>query len=186
MPRFSAPIILAGLILVGLVTTGCAARGAAAAPVTSATSVPAAGGDQAIAKVPTLTMTITEGLGAGTFVSDPASTLNYCLRATDGSWRVMYGGGDPWVSVDLLFGPRVAEPGGTGDVAAEIAVGEAYLWIDQPGFRGGDAKGRSSATVAVSTEATATTFRLTGSTPNRTPAGDGVTSTLDLTVTCPA
>ena len=98
----------------------------------------------------------------------------------------MYGGGKPWINVDLLFGARVAEPGGTGDVAAEITAGSAYLWIDQPKFRGGDAKGRSSATVAVSADATATTFHVTGSTPNRTPAGDGVTSTFDLTVTCPA
>jgi hypothetical protein len=182
MPRFSAPRnVLAGLMVVAIVTAGCAAATTTAPPPSAA-----GGAGQVAATRPVLEMTITGGLGAGTYVSDPASTLNYCLHSADGSWRYMYGGGDPWASVDLLFGARVAERGGAGDVAAEIETGSAYLWIDQPNFRGGDAKGRSSATVAVSTDATAITFHVTGSTPDRTPAGDGMTSTLDLTVTCPA
>ena len=182
MPRSSTPTTtLAGLILSGIVAAGCAGASTSAAPSPAAVAV-----HQAAAKVPALTMIVTEGDGAGTYVSDPASTLNYCLHSADGSWRFMYGGGTPWINVDLLLGARVAEPGGSGDVAAEIYAGPAYLWIDQPKFRGGDAKGRSSATVTVSADATATTFHVTGSTPNRTQAGDGVTSTFDLTVTCPA
>lgn len=88
----------------------------------------AAGGDQAAAKRPTVTFTISGGPGAGSYVSDPAATLDVCTHAADGSWRVMYGGGDPWANVDLLFGARVAEPDGAGDVAAEITAGKADLW----------------------------------------------------------
>src|SRR4051812_36839332 len=125
MPRFRAPITtLASLAIVGVIVTGCG--GSATTPTPSAAvASPRLGG-------PTLSFTVTGGPGAGAYTSDPASTLNYCLHAPDGSWRYMYGGGTPWTSVDLLFGARIAEPDGAGDVAAEISAGAGYLWMDQP------------------------------------------------------
>jgi hypothetical protein len=97
----------------------------------------------------------------------------------------MYAGGDPWLSVDLLVGPHAAEAGRASDLALEISVGPAYLWIDQPKFRGGDAPGRSKATVTIQADGDGTTFDVAATTPNRTPAGDGETSDVVLTVVCP-
>jgi hypothetical protein len=89
------------------------------------------------------------------------------------------------LSVDLLVGPRAAEAGREGDLALEISAGPAYLWIDQPKFRGGDAPGRSKATVALRSDDGNTTFDVAATTPNRTPAGDGEESDVALTVVCP-
>jgi hypothetical protein len=97
----------------------------------------------------------------------------------------MYGGGQPWINVDLLVGSRAAEPGRSSDVALEITAGSGYLWIDQGGFRGGDAKGRSQVSVEIRPTADTVTFLVTASTPNRTPSGDGPPSAVALTVTCP-
>ena len=182
MPRFSSPITtFAGLAIVGIIATGCAGTGAAAAPAAPA----AAAAFTSAGNRPSLDLTITGGLGAGSYVSDPSSSLNYCSHAKDGSWRVMYGGGSPWVSVDLLVGPRAAEAGRASDLALEISAGSAYLWIDQPKFRGGDAPGRSKATVALRPDGASMTFDVTATTPNRTPAGDGESSDVTLTVVCP-
>ena len=179
MPRFSAPTAtLVGLAVVTLIATGCAGSGAAAAPA-SAASVTGA------AARPTIDLKVTGGLGAGSYVTDPSSSLDVCTHAKDGSWRVLYGGGKPWLSVDLLVGPHAAEAGRQGDLALEISAGPAYLWIDQPKFRGGDPVGRSKATVAVRSNGGGVTFTIAATTPNRTPAGDGVSTDLALTVVCP-
>ena len=181
MPRFSSPIsTLAGLAIVGILAAGCAGTGAAAAP--AATSAPPVAG---AATRPSLDLKITGGLGAGSYVADPSSSLDVCTHAADGSWRVLYAGGNPWLSVDLLVGPHAAEAGRAGDLALEISAGPAYLWIDQPKFRGGDALGRSKATVAVRSEGGGVTFDVAATTPNRTPAGDGETSDVKLKVVCP-
>ncbi len=181
MPRFSSPIsTLAGLALVGILATGCAGTGAAAAPAVASVA-PAAG----TAARPSLDLTVTGGLGAGSYASDPSSSLNVCTHAKDGSWRVMYAGGKPWLSVDLLVGPHAAGAGHEGDVALEISAGPAYLWIDQPKFRGGDAPGRSKATVALRSDGAGMEFDVTATTPNRTPEGDGASTDVALTVVCP-
>ncbi len=181
MPRFSSPItVLAGLAFVGIIASGCAGTGAAAAPA----AMSAGSGAGAAART-SLDLKITGGPGAGSYVSDPASSLNVCTHATDGSWRVMYAGGKPWLSVDLLVGPHVAEAGRAGDLALEISAGPGYLWIDQPKFRGGDAPGRSKATVAVRSDGGGVTFDVAATTPNRTPSGDGESSDVALTVVCP-
>jgi hypothetical protein len=178
MPRFSSPIAtFAGLAIVGILAAGCAGTGVAAASAAAS----AAGGAR-----PSLDLKITGGEGAGSYVSDPSSSLNYCSHTKDGSWRVMYSGGSPWLSVDLLVGPHAAEAGRATDLALEISAGPAYLWIDQPKFRGGDAPGRSKATVAVRSDGGTTTFDVAATTPNRSPAGDGETSDVTLTVVCPA
>jgi hypothetical protein len=177
MPRFSSPITtLAGLAVIGIIATGCAGTGVAAAPAAAS----------AAEARPSLDLKITGGLGAGSYVADPSSTLNVCTHAKDGSWRVLYAGGQPWLSVDLLVGPHAADAGRATDVALEISAGSAYLWIDQPKFRGGDAPGRSKATVAVRSDGAGMTFDVAATTPNRTPAGDGETSEVALTVVCPA
>jgi hypothetical protein len=184
MPRFSAPIsILAGLAIIATIAAGCVGSGAAAAPATA--SGQSGGSAVAAAARPTVDLTITGGVGGGSYATDPNASLDLCTHAKDGSWRVMYAGGSPWVNVDLLIGPRAAEAGREGDLALEISVGSAYLWIDQPGFRGGDAPGRSSASVAIRSEGGATRFQVSATTPNRTPAGDGVSSKVTLTVVCP-
>jgi len=170
MPRFSALIAVTAILIAGCTGVGSAAS---TAPST------------ATSNHPSLDLTIVGGSGAGSYVSDPSASLNYCSHTKDGSWRVMYSGGSPWVSVDLLVGPRAAEAGRATDVALEITAGPAYLWIDQPKFRGGDAPGRSKATVAVRSDGGGTTFDVAATTPNRTPAGDGVSSDVALTVVCP-
>jgi hypothetical protein len=181
MPRFSSPTTtLAGLAIAGMIAIGCAGTGAAAAPA-AASATPAAA-----AARPSLDLTITGGPGAGSYVSDPSSSLNLCTHAKDGSWRALYAGGDPWISVDLLVGSRVAEPGRASDLALEISAGAAYLWIDQGKFRGGDAPGRSRAGVVIRSDGGTTTFDVSATTPNRTPGGDGVPSDVALTVVCPS
>jgi hypothetical protein len=181
MSRFSAPVIMVTAILIA----GCNGLGSAASSAPSTSASNQAGPVQAAAKRPTLDLTITGGQGAGSYVSDPSSSLNVCSRATDGSWRVMYAGGEPWLSVDLLVGSHAAEAGRASDLALEISVGPAYLWIDQPKFRGGDAPGRSRATVTIQADGDGTTFDVVATTPNRTPAGDGEPSDVALTVVCP-
>jgi hypothetical protein len=180
MSRFSAPIIVTAILIAGCNGVGSSAP---SAPSTSAANQ--AGQSQVTAKHPSLDLKLMGGRGAGSYVSDPSSTLNVCSHATDGSWRVMYAGGDPWLSVDLLVGPHAAEAGRASDLALEISAGPAYLWIDQPKFRGGDAPGRSKATVALRSDGDGMTFDVAATTPNRTPAGDGETSDVALTVVCP-
>jgi hypothetical protein len=177
MPRFSSPVTtLAGLAIVGIIATGCAGTGVAAAP--AAASV-------AAAARPSLDLKITGGLAPGSYVADPSASLNYCSHTKDGTWRVLYAGGKPWLAVDLLVGPHAADAGRAGDLALEISAGPAYLWIDQPKFRGGDAPGRSKATVALRADGAGMAFDVTATTPNRTPDGDGVSTDVALTVVCP-
>jgi hypothetical protein len=177
MPRFSSPITtLAGLALVGILATGCAGTGAAAAPAVASV---------AAAARPSLDLKITGGLASGSYVADTSASLNYCSHTKDGTWRVLYAGGKPWLAVDLLVGPHAAEAGHEGDLALEISAGPAYLWIDQPKFRGGDAPGRSKATVALRSDGAGMEFDVTATTPNRTPEGDGASTDVALTVVCP-
>jgi hypothetical protein len=180
MPRFSAPIIVTAILI-----AGCNGVGGAASSAPSSSVADHAEPVQVAATRPSLDLTITGGVGAGSYVSDASSSLNVCSKATDGSWRVMYAGGAPWLSVDLLVGPHAAEAGHASDLALEISVGSAYLWIDQPKFRGGDAPGRSKATVVLRSDGSGMTFDVVATTPNRTPAGDDLPSDVALTVVCP-
>jgi hypothetical protein len=174
MARFSA-FIIATAVLVG----GCIGASSAA----SAPGSPSGAADAV--RTPTIDLEITGGLAAGTYTSSGDSSLDVCTHAADGSWRVMYAGGTPWTNVDLLIGPRAAEPGRSSDVALEITAKKGYLWIDQGGFRGGDAPGRSDVKVDIRPTADTMTFIVDASTPNRTPGGDGERSAVALTVTCP-
>ena len=181
MPRFSAsrfssaqwlaPVAAA---LVSLSLMACAAG-------TPATPAPAV----ATPAKPSFDLTITGGPAAGTFASAPAASLNICTRLDDGGWRALYAGGEPWLSMDLHLGPRINEAAHASDVALEITAGSGYLWIDQGGFRGGDAPGRSQVTARSEAAGDAVTFHVTATTPNRTSGGDGATSDVALTLACP-
>ena len=177
MPRFSAPITtLAGLVIVGVIAAGCAGTGVAAAPAKSAAAAPAA--------KPSMELTVTRGPGTGTYTTDATSSLNACTKGTDGSWRLLYAGGTPFVNLDFLAGPKAGQPDGADQVAAEINAGPGYLRFDPAILRGGDRRGRSTATIAVSTTADATTFTVRATTPDLT-NNEASTVDIDLTVTCP-
>ena len=147
---------------------------------------------RAVAAGPTVDLTLAAVPGAagiadaGDYASDPASNLRQCTRTSDGYWRVLYAGGEPWVSVDVLVGASAVTAGHSEDVTAEIAVGSStYLWIDQPQVRGGDPVGRSSAAVDVLDSPDAITFDVLANTPLRTWDGDGTRVDVHLTVVCP-
>jgi len=147
---------------------------------------------RAVAAGPTLDLTLAAVPGAagiadaGDYASDPASNLRQCTETSDGYWRVLYAGGDPWVSVDVLVGASAVTTGHSEDVTAEIAVGSStYLWIDQPQVRGGDPVGRSSAAIEVLDGPDAITFDVQATSPIRTPGGDGAPVDVHLTVVCP-
>ena len=53
-----------------------------------------------------MTLKMTGGPGTGTLHDGHDwSSLNVCTHATDGSWRLLYAGGSPFVNLDLLVGP---------------------------------------------------------------------------------
>ena len=133
---------------------------------------------------PVFELTFRSGPGAGTYTPDPATTLNICTHAADGSWRLLYAGGDPFVNLDLLVGPEAGTPDGASDVAAEIDAGQGYVRFDPGILRGGDAKGRSTASVAIGSAPGATTFTITATTPDLSNSEER-TVDIDLTVTCP-
>ena len=177
--------VLIAAVLIVATTAGCAAAGTAP----PASVVPTIG---AVAAGPTVDLTLAAvpgGAGiadAGVYATDPASNLRQCTETSDGFWRVLYAGGDPWVSVDVLVGSEAVTAGRSEDVTAEIAVGSTtYLWIDQPQVRGGDPVGRSSAAIEVLDGPDAITFDVQATSPIRTPGGDGAPVDVHLTVVCP-
>lgn len=128
------------------------------------------------------------GPGEGTYLSDPTTTLATCSTASDGSWRLLYGGGDPFVNLDLLVGGAARQPDGASYVAAEIEINGArpdYVRFDPMKMRGGDPPGRSTATVAIEDGPGTITFRIHATTPERITGIDGNPIDIDLTVTCP-
>jgi hypothetical protein len=172
----------AGSMLATIVLTvsACASDGAPSSPSPAAPTTP----------VMDLVVAPTDAArpvpDAGTYTTDAASNLNECSETSDGFWRVLYAGGDPWVSVDVLVGASAVADRHSEDITAEIAVGTTtYLWIDQPQYRGGDAKGRSHAVVDVTSTDDAISFGVVATTPLRTPGGDGNEVAVDLTITCP-
>jgi hypothetical protein len=175
MPRFSAPFVsLASLAVICLIATGCGG-GSAAAP-SAATSAAAR---------PTMELKLGSGPGVGTYAIDQASSLNLCTKGKDGSWRLLYAGGKPFVNLDLLVGPHAGQSDGANAVAAEIEANRGYLRFDPAILRGGDPKGRSTATIGVSSTPATTTFTIHATTPDRTGGSDGAPVDVDLTVTCP-
>jgi hypothetical protein len=137
--------------------------------------------------VPTFTLTLADGPGEGVYTADPTSTLNQCSHATDGSWRYLYVGGDPSVNLDLVIGPRVAQPDGSSNVALELYAGPGYLRFDPSDIRGGDPSGpagQSTADVEVRPSSATTTFVIHATTLDGL-AGEGAAPyQVELTATC--
>ena len=180
MPRMHTPTV----ILATIVRAGCGAgtSGTAASPSTAAPSVPTVELELAAADASQVLA------DAGHYSTGPDATLNFCMLSSDGYRRLQYAGGEPWFGVDLLVGPEALTDGRSEDVTAEIQVGSpvtTYLWIDQPGHRGGDAPGRSRAVVEATQGDGSVTLDVVANTPVRTTGGDLERVDLTLTVTCP-
>ena len=180
LERLSGPVLagagavaLIAVLIVGI--TGFVGMRGVGAPVPTASPSPSK---------PTFVLTVSGGPGTGTYTADPATSLDLCTHATDGSWRLLYAGGTPHVELDFLVGPNASQPGGASDVAAEINAGPGYVRFDPGILRGGDAKGRSTASVVVTSAVEATTFTVTATTPDISNDEVG-TVDIDLTVTCP-
>jgi hypothetical protein len=128
---------------------------------------------------PTFQLELT-GSQIGSYRDDPTAATATCRQASDGSWRLLYGGGVPYVSIDLLVVPDADVPA----AAAEIFAGPAYLRFDPGLVRGGDPAGRSEASVDIQTGGDTTTFVVTATTPDRTTGVDGEPIEVTLTVVC--
>ena len=131
---------------------------------------------------PTFVLTFGDGAGARVFRSDPTASVHTCNVKAAGPSYALYAGGDPFVNIDLLVGAGAEKPGGASRVAAEIQADDLYVRFDPAILRGGDAAGRSQATVAISTVGTATTFVVDATTPDSY-HGD-VPIHVSLTLTC--
>jgi len=126
----------------------------------------------------------------GPFVTDPSATTNTCSQLADGFWRMRYSGGDPYVRLDLLVGPEAAAGGRSSDVSAEIVIGSpltTLLNFDQPGYRSGDAPGRSTAIVDTTVGSERITFDIAATTPRAKVDFTDYPYMVDigLTVVCP-
>lgn len=192
MPRFSAPHVtsIATLVVLGAIVAGCAGTGSAA-PAASAEPGGAGVMPTPATTHPTFDLTVAAGpdghvsAGVGTYTADPTSSLNVCTHAADGSWRYLYGGGAPFVNIDLLVGAGAGTTGGSDQVALELYAGKGYVRFDPTQMRGGDEPGRSTATIVVTTGPSTTTFDITAVTPDKNIADDLAKVAVDLSVTCP-
>ena len=183
MARFLAPfVVLMSLVLV----IGCAQTAVSSAPSPALAST---------SPSIDLRLTPTDPAAAfpdsGPFISDPAATVNTCAKLDDGFWKMSYSGGEPYVRVDLLVGPKAIVGGPSEDVSAEIVIGSpltTLLNFDQPGYRSGDAPGRSTAVVETTSTADAITFDIAATTPRAKVDFTDYPYTIDvdLTVVCPA
>jgi hypothetical protein len=127
----------------------------------------------------------------GPFVTDPNATTNSCQQLSDGFWKVDYSGGDPYIRVALLVGPEAVTSGPSEAVSGEIVIGSpltTLLNFDQPGYRSGDAPGRSTAVVETTTGTDAITFDVAATTPRaKVDFSDyPYTVDVDLSVVCAA
>lgn len=126
----------------------------------------------------------------GPFVTDPSATTNTCSQLADGFWRMRYSGGEPYVRLDVLVGPLAAAGGRSRDVSAEIVIGSpltTLLNFDQPGYRSGDAPGRSTAIVDTTIGSDGITFDIAATTPRAKVDFTDYPYTVDvgLTIVCP-
>jgi hypothetical protein len=177
MERWARPAIavagVAAIVAVILVGIGTVARfgGVGGQPVS----------------VPTFTLTVADGPGAGVYTADPTSTLNQCSHATDGSWRYLYVGGEPSVNLDLVIGPKAAQADGSSNVALELYAGPGYLRFDPSDIRGGDPSGpagQSTAHVEVRPSSSTTSFVIHATTLDDQAGGGAAPYQVDITATC--
>ena len=192
MSRFVAPIaILASLAVVVGCGPSAASPGSPAEAQTSAVApAPAPTGPTLELRLaptePEATFTDT-----GPFVTDPAATTNTCRQLPDGFWKLDYSGGEPYVRVTLLVGPEAIDGGRSEAVSGEIIIGSpltTLLNFDQPGYRSGDAPGRSTAVVETTAGPDAITFDIAATTPRaKVDFSDyPYTVDVDLSVVCAA
>ena len=168
------------MAILGLLVAGCASAGAAA----PSAGGPASAGVAGASGKPTFELKVDGVNDAGAYASDPSAVLDYCLHNADGSWRMQYLGGQPVVSIDMLIGSDAAQTGGAGHVATEIVFDDQTLKFDPSDLRGGDIKGRSTASVQVHADTVTTTFVVTAVTPDRVGGDDGQPDKVDLSVVC--
>ena len=181
MLRFSAPnatSIAASIAAIALVVVGCASAGAAAEPASPASST-------AAPAKPTVEFGLSGSFGKQTFTADPTSSLDTCTHNADGSWRLLYAGGTPWITIDMLVGAQASEPAHANQVAVEIEVPGTYVRLDPAPIRLGDVPGRSTASVVVTPGATSTTFSVEATTPDHTGGDDGAPVDVTVTAVCP-
>jgi hypothetical protein len=187
LERLTGPLIrpvvigLAILLLVGLVLSGGIGSGPTPAPIPTGPTLEL----RLAATDPTVTFTDT-----GPFSTDPTATTDTCTRLPDGFWKVDYSGGDPYVRLLLLVGPEAAAGGRSAAVSGEIVIGSpltTLLNFDQPGYRSGDAPGRSTAVVDTTTGPGAISFDISATTPRAKVdfTDHPYTIDIELTVVCP-
>ena len=173
MPLAAAVAVVAVVVGLGLLPKGVPIGG----PNPSGSLSPALGSNK-----PTFELIFGEGATARVFRSDPSASVQTCNVKPTGPSYALYAGGDPFVNIDFLVGAGAEKPGGGSRVAAEIQADDLYVRFDPAILRGGDAAGRSQATVSISTEGSATTFVVDATTPDSY-HGD-VPIHVSLTLTC--
>ena len=140
------------------------------------------------APTPTVTFSLTTlGGPTGPFHEVRQPGLATCLTEDGGPWRLNYAGGaEPFVTLDVFVGDGAATEPGSNRVAAEIQLSspDLYVRFDPAILRGGDGVGRSSASITVTSDATAASMTISAITPNRTTGLDGPPVTVDLNIVC--
>ena len=132
---------------------------------------------------PTFELRVGDGPTPSVYRSDPTASVATC-GVRSGQSYALYAGGEPFVSIDLIVGAGANQPGGEDRVAAEITTDRSYVRFDPAILRGGDAVGRSQATVTVTTDGDATTFLISAITPERITGQDGAPIRIEMTLTC--
>jgi hypothetical protein len=173
VPTAAAAAVLAVAIVLGSLPNGMPIGGAG--PTSSPS--PALGSSR-----PTFELKFGDGASARVFRSDPTASVQTCNVKSTGPSYALYAGGDPFVNIDFLVGAGAEKPGGASRVASEIQADDLYVRFDPAILRGGDAAGRSQATVTITTVGSATTFLVDATTPD-SHHGD-VPIHVSLTLTC--
>lgn len=170
MPWFDAPrnlTIPAVIAAITVIVIGCAATGVAAEGPSQTSAVPSA----ATAAKPDFTLGIAGVVGNFSLRADQTSSLDQCTHAKDGSWRLIYGGGTPWISVDVLVVPDAGEAPTSGQVALEVDIPHganmAYAWVDPWNLRSHELPGRSTASVAIRRSDATVSFDVKATTPDK-------------------
>ena len=175
MPRMLAPLVVLTLVL-----AACAGTGSAAQP-----TPPASAAATAAPAKPTVEFGLSGSFGKQTFTADPTSSLDTCTHNADGSWRLLYAGGTPWITIDMLVGAQASEPAHANQVAVEIEVPGTYVRLDPAPIRLGDVPGRSTASVVVEPGPSSTTFTVEATTPDHSNGDDGDPVDVTVTAVCP-
>jgi len=110
---FHALVILLATMLVA----ACAGSPASPAP-SSAPSAAVAG----TAAKPDFDLTLDGTVELPTYTSDKAAALNFCSQATSGGWSYSYGGGDPFVTLNVSIYSLVTDGSNPSDFDFEVVA----------------------------------------------------------------